>query len=87
MERTTWLTEERIAASAAGAPTVRRDRAGEVSPKCLQAPKHVGSTPTAHGPGLVSGNAFVPFPTNDHAAMGRIAWHGKPLGSQGAGHG
>lgn len=87
MERTTSLTEERIAASAAGAPTLRRDRVGELSPQRLQAPKHVGSTPTAYGPGLVCGNAFVPFPSNDHAAMGCIAWHGTPLGSQGAGHG
>ena len=87
MERTTRLTEERIAASAAGAPAVRRDRVVELSPKRLQAPKHVGSTPTAHGPGLVCGSSTVTFHTNDHVEMGRTAWDGTPLGSSGAGYG
>lgn len=87
MERTTWFTEERIVASAAGAPTEGRTRVGELSRNCLQTRKHAGATPAAYGPGLVSGNASVTFPINDHAAMGRIAWHGKPLGSRGAGYG
>ena len=86
MERTIWLTEERTAASATGAPAARRVRVGELSFAGIQVAKQVGLVPTAYGPGLVCGDS-VSVHTNDHAAPGRTAWDGMPLGSRGAGYG
>ncbi len=87
MERTTWLTEERIAAPGTGAPLVRRDRVGGPSLDGFLVLKQAGSVPAAYGPGLVCGSTTVTFRINDHAAMGHIAWDGTPLGSRGAGYG
>ena len=86
MERTTWMTEERIVAPATGAPTSGRVRAA-VAPAGLQIQKRAGSVPPAYGPGLVCGSSTVSFHTNDHVAMGRSTWDGTPLASSGAGYG
>ncbi len=86
MERMTWLTEQRTAASATGAPSQRRVRVGEPSFAGIQVAKHIGLVPAAYGPGLVCGDS-VSFHTNDHVATGRTAWDGMPLGSRGAGYG
>ncbi len=89
MERTIWLTGERIAASATGAPSERRARVSGVSLGGRQAIKKAAPSlvPPAYGPGLVCGTTAVSFHTNDHAAMGLTAWDGTPLGSRGAGYG
>ena len=86
MERTIWLTEERIAASGTGAPVQRRSCVA-TSLSGFQAVKPAGVVPAVHGPGLVGGNANVRFRSNDHTAMGRTAWIGTPLGSPGVGYG
>lgn len=85
MERTTWMTEERIAAPATGAPGFGRVTAGATS-RGLQIQKQAGLVPSAHGPGLVRGSTTVTFHTDDHVDMGRT-WDGTPLGSLGAGNG
>ncbi len=86
MERTTWLTEKRITASATGAPAQRRLRVAGLSFAGMQGIKQTGSVPAAYGPGLVCGDP-VSLRTNDHAATGLIACDGTPLGSRGAGYG
>ncbi|MEO5678747.1 MAG: hypothetical protein ABIS47_03675 [Acidimicrobiales bacterium] len=83
MERTIWMTEERTAASATGAP--RTWRTGAKPFLGLQSRAYVGTMPNANGPGLVFGSATCL--TNDHAAIGRTARHGTPLGSPGDGNG
>ena len=87
MERMTWLTEERIAASATGAPGLGRFGAAAGTRRRVQIQKQNGLVPSAYGPGLVCGSATVTFRTNDHTAMGRTAWDGSPLDSRGAGIG
>ena len=89
MERTIWLTEERIAASATGVPAERRVRVGASVLGDHQAIKQAAPfvVPPAYGPGLVCGAATVSFHTNDLVDMGRTAWDGTPLGSRGAGYG
>jgi len=87
VERTTWMTEERIGASATGAPWVGRGGAAPATPAGLQIQKQRGFVPAAYGPGLVCGGTSVTFHTNDHAEMGRTAPNGTPLGSSGAGYG
>ena len=86
MERMTWLTEERIAASATGAPGFGFVAAGAPS-RGLQIQKQAGLVPPAYGPGLVCGSTTVTFHTNDHVDTGRTTWDGTPLSSQGAGYG
>jgi hypothetical protein len=87
VERMTWLTEERIAASATGAPTFGCTAAVVTAATDLQIQKQRGSVPAAYGPGLVGGSTSVNLHTNDHVAMGRTAWDATPLGSLGVGYG
>jgi hypothetical protein len=87
VERMTWLTEERIAASATGAPTFGCVAAVATGAANLQNQKQRGSVPAAYGPGLVGGSASVNLHTIDHVDMGRTAWDGTPLGSLGVGFG
>jgi hypothetical protein len=86
VERTTWLTEERIVASATGAPARGLAAAGAMQ-AILQIQKRAGFVPPVSGPGLVCGSSTVSSTANDHAALGRTAWDGTPLGSPGAGNG
>jgi len=86
VERITWMTEERIGASGTGAPSLGRTGARGVTAGGLQIHKRDGFVPPAYGPGLVCGTTVLSH-TNDHAAMGRTAWDGTPLGSPGAGYG
>jgi hypothetical protein len=87
VERMTWLTEERIAASATGAPSLGRLGAAAATRRHDQIQKQAALVPSAYGPGLVCASASVCFRTNDHTAMGRTAWDGLPLGSRGDGIG
>jgi hypothetical protein len=83
VERMTWLTEERIAASATGAPGFGCAAAGAT----LQIQKQAGLVPSAYGPDLVRGRTTVTFHTNDHVDTGRTTCDGTPLSSRGAGNG
>ena len=86
MERTAWMTEERIGAPATGAPW--RGLAGAaLARRAFPIAKQSGLVPAANGPGLVCGSTAVTFHTNDHVDMGRTADGGRPLGSSGAGNG
>ena len=89
MERMTWLTEERIAASATGAPRFGLVGAAAAATRVrqIQIQKRAGFVPPVYGPGLVCGSTTVTSHTNDHAVMGRTAWDGTPLSSPGAGFG
>lgn len=76
MKRLTWLTEERIVASAVGAPgSPDADRSAGLG--SMQVEKKPGSAPAAFGPGLVCGDT----------AILRTARHRMPLRSPGAGFG
>lgn len=85
MERITWLTEERIAASATGAPGF--GCVAGTATADLQSQKQRGIVPAAYGPGLVGRSDSVNLHTNDHVEMGRTAWDGTPLDSPGVGYG
>ena len=88
VERMTWLTEERIAASATGAPSLGCIGApATASALQTETGKQRGFVPAAYGPGLVGGSASVNLLTIDHVDMGRTAWDGTPLESLGAGFG
>ncbi len=87
MERMTWMTEERTAASATGAPLSGLVGAAAANLCGHQIQKRAGFVPPVYGPGLVCGSSTVTSHTNDHAAMGRTAWDGTPLSSPGAGFG
>ncbi len=88
MDCTTWLTEERIVAPAAGAPSERRMPV--VEPAFYggsRIQKQPGLVPTASGPGPVAGSASLTFHSNGHIAISRTAWDGTPLVSRGDGYG
>jgi len=87
VECTTWMTEERFGASAAGAPRVGLSASMAAVRLQNQIQKRAGFVPPAYGPGLVRGSATVVFHSNDHVATGRTAWYSMPLGSPGAGNG
>jgi len=80
------MTEERTSAPATGAPTRGCVGVAGMAQASLQILKLAGFAPTAYGPGLVGGTTVMSH-TNDHAALGRTAWDGTPLGSPGAGYG
>jgi len=86
MERTTWLTEKRTAASVTGAPVKRRSGAGG-SAAGFQLRPNIGLPAACHGPSRVAADSTTGFHTTDHTGMGRTAWSGTPLGSRGAGYG
>lgn len=76
MKRLTWQTEERIVASAVGAPG-SRDAGRSAGLGFLQADPKASFAPAAFGPGLVC----------EYTAILRTARHGMPLRSPGAGFG
>ena len=77
MKRMTWLTEERIVASAVGA-LAKRDASRPASPGSMRVYGKADFVPAAFGPDLVGGNATSTI---------RTARHGMPLRSPGAGFG
>lgn len=76
MKRQTWLTEERIVASAVVAPG-SPDAGRSAGLGSMPADGKAGSAPAAFGPGLACG----------YTAILRTARHGMPLRSPGAGFG
>ncbi len=86
MERSNWLTEERTAAPATGAPAKRRS-CGDGFVGAYQVIANLGFVLPGHGPGLVGAGGNASLSADDHAGMGLTAWTGTPLGSRGAGYG
>ncbi len=82
VDRMTWLTEERIVAPAAGAPSRLRAGGATRTLGSIQIHAGVGFVPAASGPGLVSWCDARYLATTGHTT-GNVS----PLASLGAGFG
>jgi len=85
VDRMTWLTEERIVAPAAGAPSRLRAHGAKRTLGSIQIHAGVGFVPAASGPGLVSW--CDTRSTGYLATTGHTAGNVSPLASLGAGFG